>query len=126
VDHQAVVGDDVFSGAQVIDVGYEADNGNDKVLAGSEAVDKGHDTVVKVCEATDMDRGAVDNGLNAVNGDIVFTATWIIDVGCKAIDGGDVFPGAHDVDVPHKAVGGKVFADCCVIDMGSEAIGGSE
>ena len=68
--HQAIVGDDVFAGAWVINVGYEADDGNDEVLAGSEAVDKGHnaidegcDTIVEVCEAIDMDRGAVDEGL---------------------------------------------------------------
>jgi len=41
VGHEAVDGDDIFAGAQVIGVGHEADNGNDEVLAGSEAVDKG-------------------------------------------------------------------------------------
>ena len=76
MDREAVIRDNVFAGAWVIEVGHGAvDRG--EVLAGTDAMDEGRDTIAEVCEATDVDCGACN----------------ALDDSCKAIGCGDVDDG---------------------------------
>jgi len=120
VDHEAIIQDDVFAGAWVIEVGHGAvDRG--KVLAGTDAMDEGHDAIAEVCKATDVDHGAcntLDDGCKAIVegcGDVdesdILAGNGVIDVGHKAIDRDVIFAGTCAVDEGHKAIGGRVFAD---------------